>query len=141
MNIYSGLKNEIKKTDDGFNLRRYFSILSFVVIIILTIILSSIVYWNQKKVLIEYSISSAMMFAKQINISINKKFINSGLLKGDALEIDRDSLLLLQLDSVAETFLKEFGDVKKIKIFNRSGKIVYSSNMDDVGLISTSRNL
>jgi diguanylate cyclase (GGDEF)-like protein len=141
MKIYSRLKNIIWKTDEKFNLRRYFSVLSFWVIITLTIILSSLVYWNQKSVLIEYSISSAMMFAKQINISINNKFENTGLLKGETLEIDPDSYLLLQLDSIADTFLKEFGDVKTIKIFNRGGRIIYSSNTEEVGRFSSSRYL
>ncbi len=138
---YSESNNYIDKTMKYFNLRRYFSIFSLVVIILLTIILSGVVYWNQKKVLIEYSISSAMMFAQQINVSINKKFIEFHLSSDNNLQINKDALLLLQLDTVAESFLKEYGDIKKIKIFNRERKIIYSSDVYDIGFINASKHL
>jgi diguanylate cyclase (GGDEF)-like protein len=129
------------RTENDFNLRRYFSFNSLVIIIVLTVILSSIVYWNQKNALIEYSISSATVFAQQINRSISSKIIDSALIKENNLLIEDNTNFLLQLDKISESFLNEYGDVKKIKIFNHEGKIVYSSDPDDIGFVNTGKNL
>ena len=128
-------------TEGNFSLRRYFSFYSLLIIIILTAILSGVVYWNQKQALIKYSISSAAVFAHQINENINMRIINSALIKDKNLLIEDNTKFLMQLDKISETFLNEYGDVKKIKIFNSEGKIVYSSDPDDIGLVNDGNNL
>jgi len=141
MSKYLRLNKGIFETDGKFNLRRYFSLFSLVIIIVLTMVLSGIVYWNQKNSLIEYSISSAKIFAQQINATINRKIIDADLLKEDNLQIESDSLFLLQLDDITGSFLKEYGDIKKIKIFNREGEIIYSSDTEDIGLVNSGKNI
>jgi diguanylate cyclase (GGDEF)-like protein len=128
-------------TKGDFNLRRYFSFYSLVIIVFLTVILSGMVYWNQRNALIQYSISSATVFAQQINRSISSKIIDSDLLKDNNLLIENNTNFLLQLDMISESFLNEYGDVKKIKIFDHEGKVVYSSDPDDIGLVNTGRNI
>jgi diguanylate cyclase (GGDEF)-like protein len=128
-------------SEGDFNLRRYFSFYSLIIIVFLTVILSSIVYWNQRNALIQYSISSATVFAQQINRSISSKIIDSDLLEEKNLLIEDNTNFLLQLDMISESFLNEYGDVKKIKIFNHAGKVVYSSDPNDIGLMNTGRNI
>jgi diguanylate cyclase (GGDEF)-like protein len=127
-------------TEGDFNLRRYFSFYSLILIVFLTGILSGIVYWNQRNALIQYSISSATVFAQQINRSISSKIIDSALLKEKNLLIEDNTNFILQLDMISESFLNEYGDVKKIKIFDHEGKVVYSSDPNDIGLVNTGRN-
>jgi len=138
---YLRLNKSIYGPEGSFNLRRYFSLFSLVIIIALTIILSAIVYWNQRDSLIEYSISSAKIFAQQINTTINKQIINSELLKDNDLQIENDSFFILKLDDITGSFLKEYGDIKEIKIYNREGKIIYSSDPDDIGLVNKGINI
>jgi diguanylate cyclase (GGDEF)-like protein len=128
-------------TEGNFNLRRYFSFFSLVIIVVLTMILSAIVYWNQRNALINYSISSATMFAHQINENISRKIIDSALIKENNLQIENNTNFLLQLDKISESFLNEYGDVKKMKIFDHEGKVVYSSDPNDIGLMNTGRNI
>ncbi len=141
MSKYLRLNKDIFETDGKFNLRRFFSLFSFVIIIVLTIILSGIVYWNQRNSLIEYSISSAKTFAQQINTTINKKIISADLLKDNNLQIENDSFFILKLDDITGSFLKEYVDIMEIKIYNREGKIVYSSVPEDIGLINKGINI
>ncbi|MBI5057872.1 MAG: GGDEF domain-containing protein [Nitrospirae bacterium] len=138
MTIYLKSKFSVDETKGRFNLRRYFSIFSFGIIILLTIVLSALVYWNQRDSLVEYSISSAVTFAQQLNTRIHEKFIHTDLAKGNNLRIDKDSPVHLELDNIAEIFLKDYVDVKKIKMFNLEGKVVYSTEHEDIGLISNS---
>jgi diguanylate cyclase (GGDEF)-like protein len=138
---YLRFTKNIYGSEGNFNLRRYFSLFSLVIIVVLTIILSGIVYWSQRNSLIEYSISSAKVFAQQINTNINEKIINSDLLKDNNLKIENDSFFIVQLDDIIGSFLKEYGDIKKIKIYNREGRIVYSSDPDDVGLVNNGINV
>ncbi len=128
-------------TEGNFNLRRYFSFYSLLIIVVLTVILSGIVYWNQRNALINYSISSATMFAHQINGDISRKIIDSALIKENNLLIEDNTNFLLQLDKISESFLNEYGDVKKMKIFDHEGKVVYSSDPNDIGLMNTGRNI
>lgn len=127
--------------EGNFNLRRYFSFYSLIIIVFLTVILSGIVYWNQKNALIQYSISSATVFAQQINRSISREIIDSDLLKEKNLIVEDNTNFLLQLDKISASFLNEYGDVKKIKIFDHEGKVVYSSDPNDIGLVNTGRNI
>ncbi|RJQ21450.1 MAG: GGDEF domain-containing protein [Nitrospiraceae bacterium] len=141
MTLTPASDTNVKDPERTFNLRRYFSAFSFGIIIILTLVLSTLVYWNQRHSLIAYSTSSAVMFAHQVNAGISEKFIDSNLLEGDNLQIGNDTFLLLQLNDVAETFLKEYGDIRKIKIFNLDGKVIYSTESKDVGLSSNTEGL
>jgi len=128
-------------TEGNFNLRRYFSFYSLLIIVVLTVILSGIVYWNQRNALIDYSISSAKMFAHQINANVSRKIMDSSLIKENNLLIEDNTNFLLQLDKISESFLNEYGDVKKMKIFDHEGKVVYSSDPNDIGLMNTGRNI
>lgn len=134
-------KSNTGEAKERFNLRRYFSVLSFGVIIVLTIILSALVYWNQRSTLIEYSLSSATSFAKQLNFRIAEKISNSNLIKGNDLKIEEGSPLHLQLDELMNEFIRDYIDIKKIKIFNLEGKVVYSTNHEDIGLVSNSKTM
>lgn len=128
-------------TEGNFNLRRYFSFYSLVIIVVLTVILSGIVYWSQRNALIDYSVSSATVFAHQINENINRMIVDSDLINESNLQVEGNTNFILQLDKISESFLNEYGDIKKIKIFDHEGKVVYSSDTNDIGLVNTGKNM
>lgn len=121
-----------------FNLLRYFSLLSIGIIIALTALMSILVYWNQKSALIEYSISSSMNFAQQLNNRIYKDFLEANVKKYGYLHVDPYTEQYQQLDKIVQTFMKDYREVKKVKIFNVERAIVYSTDLRDIGLTSNS---
>ncbi|RJQ44660.1 MAG: GGDEF domain-containing protein [Nitrospiraceae bacterium] len=141
MTIYLQSSFNTEGPQKRFNLRKYFSHFSIGIIIVLTVILSALVYWNQRETLIEYSISSAKDFARQLNNRIHDDFIEANLQRYSYLRIDPSSEQYLQLDKIAETFLHDYSDIKKVKIFNLQGEVIYSTDPKDIGLTSEAEAL
>ena len=121
-----------------FNLRRYFSVFSIIIILVLTAVLSYLVLWNQKHVMINYSISSIEIFAHQLNQHIYNNFIVQNLKEYGELTIEKNSFYHEKLDSIADHFLSDHSDVIKFKIYDTGGNTIYSTEPDDMGIISTS---
>ncbi|MBI5740279.1 MAG: GGDEF domain-containing protein [Nitrospirae bacterium] len=121
-----------------FNLRRYFSLFSVVIIIALTVLLSALVYWNQRDALIEYSISSTKDFARQLTDRIHGDFIKANVSKYGYLRVDGHSEQYLHLDNMARAFLHDYRDIKKIKIFNLQRAVIYSTERGDIGHVNDS---
>jgi diguanylate cyclase (GGDEF)-like protein len=124
-----------------FNLLRYFSLFSIGIIVVLTVILSVLVYKNQKSVMIAYSISSVKDFAQQLNYRLHEDFIDENFKQYGQLRIDKRSQYYKKLDEIARKYLNSFRDIKKFKIYDRSGTVIYSTNPEDVGLVNQSKKL
>ncbi len=123
---------------ERFDLRRYFSMFSIVIIVVLTIVLSALVYWNQKISLINYSTSTTETFAKHLTDRIYEDFIKANSEKYGYLYMEVGSLQHKRMDELSAQILKDYSDILKFKIFNGSGKIVYSTESENIGLMSLS---
>lgn len=138
---------QVRQHDNGegpkrtFNLLRYFSLFSIGIIVALTVILSVLVYWNQRNVLIDYSISSSKDFALQLNARLYKDFFEANTRKYGYLNIDGYSEQYGHLDKTVQAFLNDYPEIKKVKIFNVERKIVYSTSPEEIGLSSNSFTL
>lgn len=133
--------DSLEKPKQTFNLLRYFSIFSIGIIMVLTIMLSILVYKNQKSVLIAYSISSVKDFAQQLNYRLHEDFIDENFKQYGQLRIDKKSPYYQKLDEIAKKYLNSFRDIKKFKIYDLSGTVVYSTNPEDVELVNHSVKL
>lgn len=117
---------------EHFNLRRYFSVFSIVIIVILTLVLSYLVFRNQKQVLVDYSISSAEIFAHQLNNQIYNNIIDKTSGEFDGLTFGKDTWQYEDLKGIVEHYLEDYSDVAKLRIFDRSGKPVFSTWQEDL---------
>lgn len=130
-----------KKAKERFNLRRYFSILSIALITVLTIVLSYIVFMVQKNDLMNYSILETRTFAHNLYDSIYQDIIASELDEHGYLAIVKDSKAYENLNKHAGHYLDQYPGIIKFKIFNMDGQIIFSTDPDDIGVISTSESL
>ncbi len=109
-----------------FNLCRYFTLFSISIIVPLTIILSYFVFWNQKHIFIDYSIESIENFAHQFNYRIYDYF-EFGFDKTSGLAIEKGSPQYRKLDMFVTSYIEGSGEIIWMRIFNRTGKVIYSS--------------
>lgn len=142
MTIYlQGPRHAGEQRNNRFNLRRYFTIFSITVICALTVVLSALVYWNQRNTLIEYSVGLSEDFAYHLKDRIYKQLVGDGLFRGNLLQSQNDESFRQELDVLALPILRDYTDVQKIKIFNTEGKIVYSTDPKDIGVVSDSETM
>ncbi len=120
-----------------FNLRKYFSVLSITVIIILTVILSGIVYLNQRQSLVEYSITYAANLASNLNQQVHEHLILPNLNKEGALTVINDPERYKIIKTISDGFRHDYPDVVKYKVFNLKGEVIYSSEYEDIGKVSS----
>ena len=102
MTIFKSKENR-RGEDRSFNLRKYFSLFSIGIILILTIALSYVAFWYQKKALIDYSISTIEVMADQLKNRIYDDFIASSLETYGYLYIGEHSLKREDLDKIADS--------------------------------------
>ncbi|HDH04190.1 MAG TPA: GGDEF domain-containing protein [Nitrospirae bacterium] len=140
MTIFKSKENR-RGEDRSFNLRKYFSLFSIGIILILTIALSYVAFWYQKKALIDYSISTIEVMADQLKNRIYDDFIASSLETYGYLYIGEHSLKREDLDKIADSYLFHYNNILKFKIFDLSGSVVYSTDPEDIGLVDTSGEL
>jgi diguanylate cyclase (GGDEF)-like protein len=121
-----------------FNLRRYFSVFSIIIILILTILLSCIVYWNQRETLIEYSLGAAEVYADQLSRDIRETLHRKNLALDDFLQQGEGDVFISSLDDISIHYVHDYKDLIKVKIFNNEGKTIYSTDHANIGVISAS---
>ncbi len=124
-----------------FNLRRYFSVFSVGIILVSTLVLSYVAYLYQKQALIDYSVSTVEVVAKRFESRIYDDFIAPGLKTYGYLYIGEHSQQRENLDIITEAFLSDHNDLLKLRIFDLSGSIVYSTDREDIGVVKTSEEL
>ena len=134
-------KENRRGEDRSFNLRKYFSLFSIGIILILTIALSYLAFWYQKKALINYSISTIEVMADQLKNRIYDDFIAASLKTYGYLYIGEHSVKREGLDKIADSYLFHYNNILKFKIFDLSGSVVYSTDSEDIGLLDTSGEL
>ncbi len=140
-NIKTVRVNRLRKNSERFNLRRYFSVFSVLIILLLTIILSGFVYWSQKKSLTNYSISMTEIFAEQLTRRINDDFIDANLKEYGYLNMVVKSPMHQVMDNISAKILYDYSEIIKFKIFNLGGKIIYSTDSKDIGVMSNHEKL
>ena len=121
-----------------FNLARYFSVFSISIIIVLTAVLSWLVYMNQRATLIDYSISIAQKYADQLIHHIDESFHDEKLDMNEFLETGAQGLYREVMDDIAKHHVHTSEDVIKLKVFNRKGNTVYSTDPSNIGIVNTS---
>ncbi len=136
---------ELKEKPSGkardFNLRQYFSVFSVGIILVSTLVLSYVAFLYQKQALIDYSVSTVEVLAKRFESRIYDDFIAPGLKTYGYLYIGEHSRQREDLDMVAEAFLSDHSDLLKLRIFDLSGSIIYSTDREDIGIVKTSEEL
>jgi len=121
-----------------FNLRRYFSVFSVSIILGLTVILSILVYLNQRETLIEFSISVAEKYADELIHHIDESFKAENLDLYQFLETEPPDTYFRMMDKIAAHYIHVYEDIIKLKIFNRRGETIYSTDKANVGIVNTS---
>ncbi len=132
------LKDNRPGERENFDLQKYFSVFSVCIILVLTILLSYLAFWYQKKALIDYSISTIEVLADQFKNRIYDDFIATSLETYGYLYIGEHSVKRAYLDKIADNYLSHFGDVLKFKVFDLGGSIVYSTDPEDIGTLESS---
>jgi diguanylate cyclase (GGDEF)-like protein len=131
-----------QKEFEHFNLNKYFSVFNFIIIIVLTVVLSFMIIWSHKNALINYAVSTTEEFAHQLNQRIYSDFIFASLKKNSLLKmIEKGSSEHMKLDKIAGTYLYDYKDIFKFRMFDLSGRIIYSTDYRNMGDIFRSEIL
>lgn len=138
MSLKEILKNHInppQKCTENVSLRKYFTAYTIGFFLLLSVLLGVIFISHEKNLLSGYAVSSTEEFVKQLYNRYEKDIIlelegknGPGLVKGSE-EYNR-------LDNMIKGYLVDFTDIMKIKLYNSSGIVVYSTVPDDVGRIN-----
>lgn len=125
-----------QEQSDHFNLQKYFTLYSIGFFVLLTTLLGLVFITHEKKLLVDSAVSSAKEFALQLNYHVHEEGIVSNLManKGPSLERSQD---IDRLDKVISEYLSEFPDILKIKIFDRTGRTIYSTDHEAIGAMNT----
>jgi hypothetical protein len=130
-------RKEIKKE---FNLPRFFNLFSLILIVVLSILLSLIFTIYQKNMIINHSVEMAQSYAHHLNHEIAKNYKFDLVKHGNFMTIDKDRIRFKELDEIARTFLKNYENIFKIKIYDRKGLVIYSTAPDNIGEMAESEN-
>ncbi len=131
-----------KQEFEHFNLNKYFSVFNFIIIIVLTVVLSFMIIWSHKNALINYAVSTTEEFAHQLNQRIYSDFIFASLKENSSIKmIEKGSSDHIKLDKIAGTYLYDYKDIFKFRMFDLSGKIIYSTDSRNMGDIIRSESL
>jgi diguanylate cyclase (GGDEF)-like protein len=106
----------------------------------LTALLGLVFITHEKKILVNSAVSAAKEFALQLNYHINKEGIVPNIMSIDSSHIGR-SQDYEKLDKIISEYLSEFPDIVKIKIFDRTGRIVYSTESEIISTVNTHKQL
>jgi diguanylate cyclase (GGDEF)-like protein len=133
-------KKKHKKIYKEFNLPRFFNLFSLLVIVIFSILLSFIFTYRQKNIIVDHSIEMAKSYAHHLNHEITENY-NFDLVKyGSFKSIDKDRIRFNELDNIVRRFIKNYESIFKIKIYNREGLVIYSTDPDNIGGVTDSKN-
>jgi diguanylate cyclase (GGDEF)-like protein len=138
----TSVDSKMKKKIEYSSLNKYFTVFNISMITLLTAVLSFMIIWNHKKAVIEFSVSTTEVLARQLNQRIFSDSIFAEVEKyGFLKSIEKGSSKHIQMDKIAGTYLNDYEDIAKFRIFDTLGKIVYSTDPGDLGIISKSGNL
>ena len=138
MNNSSYQEIDLPSKQRDFNLLRYFSIYSIAIILTLTAILSFVLVVRQKNIMIGQSLHMIEEATHQLNHQMINNITFSVNEKTGYKTIDRKQLKYDQLDKIIRDFLNAYSDLMKVKVYDREGYTIYSSEKKDEGKINTS---
>ncbi len=139
-NIFQKKSRHPEEQSDHFNLQKYFTLYSIGFFVLLTVLLGFVFITHEKKILVNSAVSSAKEFALQLNYYIHEEGIvpNIMAINNSNIEGSHD---YEKLDKMIGEYLSEFPDILKIKIFDRTGRTIYSTNPETIGTVNTHEQL
>lgn len=126
----SGARNE-----GPFRLLKYFLLSGFVVIVIVTFALTTFLYTRSVDALLQSSENYARLLAENLNYNIFVGFYAPLKAKGVVMDLSKWDQFGA-LDSLIKDFTYGL-KIKRIKIIDRKGKIVYSTDYDLIGKLES----
>jgi diguanylate cyclase (GGDEF)-like protein len=126
----------VKSSDLGerFNFLKYFTLSSIVVFLLLTGSLGIVFMTHQKNLLIDYAESSATDFAHHLTSRIFHDDLFSVLGDNTGIDVVSNSQEYRNLDKIIKQYLSEYSDIVKMKVFNKRGITIYSTDSTNIGL-------
>ncbi len=121
----------MQKESDRFNLIRYFLVTGFLVIIVITVIVTLVFSKFAQDNLIEMSKSYAISIADNLNYELYHE-LTFPLLGSEALLHDENRQI--EVDSIIKRHIYSL-HIEKIKIYDLKGKIIYSTDYELIGMI------
>ena len=128
-------KEHIRK---NFNLRRYFLFFSIITVLVLTILLSTLFVYRQRNLMENQAVSMVKTIAHQLNHDILRDFTFTVARDGRYFNIDRTNTTFEKVDDEIKGMLSQYRNVFKVKIFDRRGLTLYSTDIDNIGVINNS---
>ena len=112
---------------------------SIALIIVLTVVISLFFFMMQRSALIKSSTKSTETFAHQLNHRIHKVLIEPSMMEKKHLFVEKGSVRHKRLDMISADYIADYSDIVKIKIFDMKGKVIYSTDPEDIGKTNSSR--
>ena len=125
-----------ENTLTNFNLRRYFLIFSTLTVLVLTVLLSMLFVFRQKNLMENQSVTMVKTIAHQLNHEILQGVTFRVDRDGRYFNIDRSSTTYEELDNKISGVIDKYKNIFKVKIFDRRGITIYSTDRDNVGIIN-----
>lgn len=135
-NIFQIKSKSIPGQSDHFNLQKYFTLYSIGFFALLTALLGLVFITHEKRILVNSAVSAAKEFALQLNYHVQEKGVVPNIMAANSPSIER-SRDYENLDKIISEYLSKFPDIVKIKIFDRTGRTVYSTESEGIGTINT----
>jgi diguanylate cyclase (GGDEF)-like protein len=124
-----------------FNLLRYFAISSIGIFILGAVILGVVFVNLERNMLVDYALYSTKHLAYQLS----HRIFEEGLIETDdktsGVKIRQDSPEYEALDKMISTYISGSSDILKVKIFDKQGKVIYSTDERNIGIYSSHERL
>jgi diguanylate cyclase (GGDEF)-like protein len=144
MSIEDILKKNLRpeKDDRGhFNLLRYFTISSVGIFILGAVILGAVFVSLERGMLVDYALFSTKQFAYQLS----HRIFDEGLLnvsdQSVGVQVKQGSPEFNALDRMISAYISGSSDILKVKIFDKHGRVIYSTDERNIGIYSSHERL
>ncbi len=117
-----------------FELVRYFSVTSLVIILLFTLLISTVISQRSSEMIQEEREQYARLLAANLNHSVIVRFVNPILREKRAIHVGQPDQAKL-LDAVVKNTIHSF-DVKQVNILDLNGNIIYSTNPVYIGRVA-----
>lgn len=139
-NIFQNKSAHSQEPSDHFSLQKYFTLYSIGSFVLLTALLGLVFITHEKKILVNSAVSAAKEFALQLNYHIHEEGVVPNIMAINSSNIE-GSKDYEKLDKMIGKYLSEFPDILKIKIFDRIGRTIYSTDPKTIGTVNTHEQL
>jgi two-component system sensor histidine kinase HydH len=117
-----------------FELVRYFSVTSLVIILLFTLLISTLISQRSSEMIQEEREQYARLLAANLNHSVIVRFVNPILREKKAIHVGQPEQAML-LDAVVKNTIHSF-DVKQVNILDLNGNIIYSTDPVYIGRVA-----